>query len=141
MYKYQISRVLEVFDGSSFEAVIDLGMGVYLKKVIYLSGIDSPDPKSTDRETKFYAYNATNKLRHYIKDDLVGTLYVEVIDYHDDYLWGDIYTEQFDHSINKQMYLMGYVWDNGIDLTKEELPKVRELYVLSTPPEKYMGLL
>lgn len=141
MYKYQISRVLEVFDGSSFEAVIDLGMGVYLKKVIYLSGIMSPDPKSTDRETKFYAYNAMNKLRHYIKNDLVGKLYIEINDYHDDYVWGDIYTDQFDHSINKQMYLMGYVWDSGINLTKEELPKTRELFVLSTPPEKYMGLL
>lgn len=108
MYKYQISRVLEVFDGSSFEGIINLGMGVYLKKKIILSDIHPP---SMNKESeKEYAIRAREKLHYYIRK---SPIYLEVDDYHDDIVWGKIYTDEFEESINWIMFLKGYVWEKG----------------------------
>jgi endonuclease YncB( thermonuclease family) len=123
MYKYQISRVLEVFDGSSFEGIINLGMGVYLKKKVYLSGIHSPSPSSLDEREKKYGLNAKNKLHYFIRKYPV---YLEVDEYHDDYVYGKIYTDDFYDSINHIMFLKGYVWE-------KEDNKSYNLLVLSTP--------
>jgi endonuclease YncB( thermonuclease family) len=106
MYKYQISRVLEVFDGSSFEGIINLGMGVYLKKKIILSGIHSPSLNIESE--KDYAIRAKDKLHYYIRKVPV---YIEVEEYHDDNVWGKLYTDEFEDSINWIMFLKGYVWE------------------------------
>jgi hypothetical protein len=108
MYKYQISRVLEVFDGSSFEGIINLGMGVYLKKKIILSGIHSPSLNIESE--KDYAIRARDKLHYYIRKVPV---YIEVEEYHDDNVWGKLYTDEFEDSINWIMFLKGYVWEKG----------------------------
>jgi hypothetical protein len=129
MDKYQISRVLEVFDGSSFEGIIDLGMGVYLKKKIFLSGILSPINNENEKE---YWQQAKDKLTYYLRHAVSGCVYVHVDEYHDDYVYGVVYTNEFENSLNWIMFLKGYVWDDGIDLPSQENKK-RETYVLNTP--------
>lgn len=108
MYKYQISRVLEVFDGSSFEGIINLGMGVYLKKKIILTDIYSPSLNIESE--KDYAIRAKDKLHYFIRKT---PLYLEVEEYHDDNVWGKVYTDEFEDSINWIMFLKGYVWEKG----------------------------
>lgn len=108
MYKYQISRVLEVFDGSSFEGIINLGMGVYLKKKIILTNIYSPSLNIESE--KDYAIRAKDKLHYFIRKT---PLYLEVEEYHDDNVWGKVYTDEFEDSINWIMFLKGYVWEKG----------------------------
>ena len=129
MDKYQISRVLEVFDGSSFEGIIDLGMGVYLKKKIFLSGILSPINNENEKE---YWKQAKDKLNYYLRHATSGNVYIHVDEYCDDYVYGIVYTNEFENSINWIMFLYGYVWDNGIELPEDNERK-RETYVLSTP--------
>jgi hypothetical protein len=108
MYKYQISRVIEVFDGCSFEGIINLGMGVYLKKKIILADIHSP---SLDIESeKNYALRAKEKLNYYMRK---LPIYLEVDEYYDDVVLGKVYTDEFDDSINRIMYLKGYVWEKS----------------------------
>jgi endonuclease YncB( thermonuclease family) len=106
MYKYQISRVLEVFDGSSFDGIINLGMGVYLKKKIILTDIHSPSLNIESE--KDYAIRARDKLHYFIRK---SPLYLEVEEYHDDNVWGKVYTDEFEDSINWIMFLKGYVWE------------------------------
>jgi hypothetical protein len=130
MDKYQISRVLEVFDGSTFEGIINLGMGVYLKKKIFLSGIISPSINNENE--KLYWLQARNKLRYYLRDTSSKKVYIHVNEYHDDYVYGDVYTNEFEDSLNWIMFLKGYVWDNGIELPEDNERK-RETYVLNTP--------
>lgn len=108
MYKYQISRVLEVFDGSSFDGIINLGMGVYLKKKIILTDIHSPSLNIESE--KDYAIRARDKLHYFIRK---SPLYLEVEEYHDDNVWGKVYTNEFEDSINWIMFLKGYVWEKG----------------------------
>lgn len=98
-------------------------MGVYLKKIIYLSGIHSPSPLSLDEREKKYGINAKNKLHYFIRKYPV---YLEVDEYHDDYVYGKIYTDDFYDSINHIMFLKGYVWE-------KEDNKSYNLLVLSTP--------
>lgn len=129
MDKYQISRVLEVYDGSSFEGIIDLGMGVYLKKKIFLSGILSPINNENEKE---YWQQAKYKLTYYLRHSTSGCVYIHVDEYHDDYVYGVVYTNEFEESLNWIMFLKGYVWDNGIELPAQENKK-RETYVLNTP--------
>jgi len=133
MGKYQISRVLEVFDGSSFEGIINLGMGIYLKKTIFLSGIISP---SIDNENeKEYWQQAKDKLHYYLRYATGRKVYIQIDEYHDDYVYGFVYTDEFEDSLNWIMFLYGYVWDNGIDLPRDDERK-RETYVLSTPKSR-----
>lgn len=128
--KYQISRVLKVFDGSAFEAVIDLGMGVYLKKKIYLTGITSPKYE----EDNDYFLQAQTNLSLFLRNSVRGKVFIEIDEYHDDSVWGTIYTDEYEDSINWIMYLRGYVWDDGI--CDEDVKSNRELYVLNTPITK-----
>jgi len=130
MNKYQISRVLEVFDGSTFEGIIDLGMGVYLKKKIFLSGIVSPSINN-DNE-KLYWKQAKDKLQYYLRYATNRKVCIQVDEYHNDYVYGFVYTDEFEDSINWIMFLYGYVWDNGIVLPEDNERK-RETYVLNTP--------
>lgn len=67
MGKYQISRILEVFDGSSFECVINLGMGVYLKKTVVMTDIYSPSPDSLNDQEKLYGIRARDKLKFFTR--------------------------------------------------------------------------
>jgi endonuclease YncB( thermonuclease family) len=106
MYKYQISRVIEVFNGSSFEGIINLGIGVYLKKKIILTDIHSPSLNIESE--KDYAIRARDKLHYFIRKTPV---YLEVEQYHDDNVWGKVYTNEFQDSINWIMFLKGYVWE------------------------------
>lgn len=121
MYKYQISRVIEIYDGSSFEGILNLGMGVYLKKKIILSDIDSPSFDNEDE--KKYAIRAKDKLSFYIRK---CPIYIEVDEYHDETVWGKIYTDEFEDSINYIMFLKGYVWD------KENENKKRYTFTLNS---------
>ena len=47
MYKYN-ARLIRVIDGSTIDANIDLGFGVFVKQRIRLFGIRCPDPKNKD---------------------------------------------------------------------------------------------
>jgi len=128
--KYQISRVLKVFDGSAFEAVIDLGMGVYLKKKIYLTGITSPKYEDDND----YFLQAQTNLSHFLRNCIRGKVFIEIDEYHDDNVWGTIYTDEYEDSINWIMYLRGYVWDDGI--CDSDIKSNRKIYVLNTPITK-----
>lgn len=142
MYKYQISRVLEVFDGVSFQGIIDLGMGVYLKKKIILSGLISP---SVDKDSDEYEYGmqARSKLEYFLRNCLREVMTVQVTEYHDECVWGSVNTEELDqkygYDINYVMYMKGYVWDNGLVLDRDDNKK-RHTYVLNTPYSKYYRL-
>ena len=135
MYKYQISRVLEVFDGVSFQGIIDLGMGVYLKKKIILSGLISP---SVDKDSDEYEYGmqAKVKLEYFLRNCLREVTTVQVNEYHDECVWGSVNTEELDqkygYDVNYVMYMKGYVWDNGLVLDRDDTKK-RHTYVLNTP--------
>ena len=47
MYKYN-AKLIKVIDGSTIDANIDLGFGVFVKQRIRLFGIKCPDPKNKD---------------------------------------------------------------------------------------------
>ena len=44
--------VVDVYDGDTCTAIIDLGMGVSIKKKIRLSGINAPEKRGVDEKTK-----------------------------------------------------------------------------------------
>jgi len=123
MYKYQISRVIEVFDGSSFECVINLGMGVYLKKTVIMTDIHPPSPNSSNEREKLYGIRARDKLKIFIHKTSV---YLEVEEYHDECVYGKVYTDKFEDSLNYIMRLKGYVWEKGND------DKDYQLFVLNS---------
>lgn len=124
MYKYQISRVLEVFDGQSFEAIVDLGMGVYLKRTIILDKIHSPSPDSQNSVEKEYGVVAKDKLSYYLRKK---PIHVMVIEYDNDKIYGEVYNEEFEDSINHIMFIKGYVW------SKKENDDKYETWILNYP--------
>lgn len=108
MHKYQVSRILEVFNGHSFESVIDLGMGVYLKKNVILDKIHSPCLNSSDENEIKYALSAKEKLSFYLRKK---PIYLIVNEYDNETIHAEVYSEMYDQSINDLMFIGGYVWE------------------------------
>jgi len=52
MYEYRIAKIEQIIDGDTFDAYIDLGFDISLKKRVRLNGIDTPESRTTDLEEK-----------------------------------------------------------------------------------------
>ena len=61
MYEYK-AKILKVYDGDgSFDAEIDLGLGIIIKRKIRLFGVDTP-------EMKTFQYQAGKVVRDFVRD-------------------------------------------------------------------------
>ena len=70
MYKYN-ARLIRVIDGSTIDANIDLGFGVFVKQRIRLFGIRCPDTKNKDDAIRAKGLAVKTRLI-----ELVGTKFV-----------------------------------------------------------------
>lgn len=61
MYTYK-AKLAKIIDGSTLDAEIDLGFGVFVKQRIRLYGIATPDAHSADQEIRQLAAAAKQRL-------------------------------------------------------------------------------
>ena len=61
MYKYN-AKLIRVIDGDTVDALIDLGLDVWVKKRIRLHGIDTPETRTRDLEEKKAGIAAKDRL-------------------------------------------------------------------------------
>ena len=52
MYEYRVKKVLNVVDGDTIDADIDLGFDISLAKRVRMAGIDTPESRTTDKFEK-----------------------------------------------------------------------------------------
>jgi micrococcal nuclease len=64
MFEYR-GKILEVYDGDTFKAEIDLGFGVALKKVTFrMYGINAPEMKGTSKDAGTVTRDRLRSLIH-----------------------------------------------------------------------------
>ena len=67
-YIYRVKQVLRVVDGDTIDADIDLGFDISLTKRVRLSGVDTPESRTTDLKEKALGL----EVKEWLKKNLDG---------------------------------------------------------------------
>jgi micrococcal nuclease len=109
-YIYRVKKVIKVVDGDTIDADIDLGFDISLTKRVRLSGVDTPESRTTDLKEKKLGLESKEWLKHkleFAKDVLIKT---ELPDSTEKYgrILGNLYINNEALSLNQQMIDEGY---------------------------------
>jgi len=116
-YIYRVKKVIKVVDGDTIDADIDLGFDICLTKRVRLSGVDTPESRTTDLKEKKLGFESKEWLKRrleFAKDVLIKT---ELPDSTEKYgrILGNLYVNNEELSLNQQMIDEGYAlaYDGG----------------------------
>jgi micrococcal nuclease len=110
-YIYRVKQVLRVVDGDTIDADIDLGFDISLTKRVRLSGVDTPESRTTDLKEKALGL----EVKEWLKKNLDGKKNVliktELPDSTEKYgrILGRLYVD--DVCLNDRMISEGYAWE------------------------------
>lgn len=110
-YIYRVKQVLKVVDGDTIDADIDLGFDISLTKRIRLSGVDTPESRTTDLKEKALGL----EVKEWLKKNLDGKknilIKTELPDSTEKYgrILGRLYVD--DVCLNDRMISEGYAWE------------------------------
>jgi micrococcal nuclease len=110
-YIYRVKQVLRVVDGDTIDVDIDLGFDISLTKRVRLSGVDTPESRTTDLKEKALGLEVKDWLKKNLdgkKDILIKT---ELPDSTEKYgrILGRLYVD--DVCLNDRMIAEGYAWE------------------------------
>jgi len=111
-YIYRVKEVLKIVDGDTIDANIDLGFDISLTKRVRLSGIDTPESRTTDLKEKTLGLEVKEWLKHKLegaKDILIKTQLPDSTEKYGRIL-GNLYINNESLSLNEQMINAGYAW-------------------------------
>ena len=109
-YIYRVKQVLRVVDGDTIDADIDLGFDISLTKRVRLSGVDTPESRTTDLKEKVLGL----EVKEWLKKNLDGKknilIKTELPDSTEKYgrILGRLYVD--DVCLNDRMISEGYAW-------------------------------
>jgi micrococcal nuclease len=110
-YIYRVKQVLKVVDGDTIDADIDLGFDISLTKRVRLSGVDTPESRTTDLKEKALGL----EVKEWLKKNLDGKknilIKTELPDSTEKYgrILGRLYVD--DVCLNDRMIAEGYAWE------------------------------
>ena len=110
-YIYRVKQVLKVVDGDTIDADIDLGFDISLTKRVRLSGVDTPESRTTDLKEKTLGL----EVKEWLKKNLDGKknilIKTELPDSTEKYgrILGRLYVD--DVCLNDCMISEGYAWE------------------------------
>ena len=110
-YIYRVKQVLKVVDGDTIDADIDLGFDISLTKRVRLSGVDTPESRTTDLKEKALGL----EVKEWLKKNLDGKknilIKTELPDSTEKYgrILGRLYVD--DVCLNDRMISDGYAWE------------------------------
>ena len=111
MYEYKV-RVVEVIDGDTIDAVIDLGFDIFTNKRLRLAGIDCPESRTTDLREKKLGTEAKVYLRELLGNATNVVVKTMATDTYEKYgrVLGRVYIGSSPISVNEMMISKGYAW-------------------------------
>ena len=112
MYEYRVKKVLNVVDGDTIDADIDLGFDISLAKRVRMAGIDTPESRTTDKFEKTLGLESKEYLKKHLKDAKDVVIRTELPDSSEKYgrILGWVYIDGATKSINEIMIEEGYAW-------------------------------
>lgn len=112
MYEYRVESVTDVIDGDTIDARIDLGFDISLKKRVRLTGIDTPESRTSDLHEKQYGLEAKNWLKHKLENAQKIRIKTELPDSTEKYgrILGVLWVNDDSISVNEQLFQKGLAW-------------------------------
>ena len=110
-YIYRVKQVLKVVDGDTIDADIDLGFDISLTKRVRLSGVDTPESRTTDLKEKALGLEVKEWLKKNIDGKKNILIKTELPDSTEKYgrILGRLYVD--DVCLNDRMISEGYAWE------------------------------
>jgi micrococcal nuclease len=112
MYEYKVNKLLGVIDGDTIDVQIDLGFDVSYTSRVRLSGIDTPESRTTDLKEKKYGLEAKEWLKHRLESAKKIVIRTEKPDSSEKYgrILGTLSIDDEPLSLNEQLVKAGYAW-------------------------------
>jgi micrococcal nuclease len=109
-YIYRVKQVLRVVDGDTIDADIDLGFDISLTKRVRLSGVDTPESRTTDLKEKALGLEVKEWLKKNLDSKKNILIKTELPDSTEKYgrILGRLYVD--DVCLNDRMISEGYAW-------------------------------
>jgi micrococcal nuclease len=123
-YIYRVKQVLRVVDGDTIDADIDLGFDISLTKRVRLSGVDTPESRTTDLKEKALGL----EVKEWLKKNLDGKknilIKTELPDSTEKYgrILGRLYGD--DVCLNDRMISEGYAWEYSGGTKKKDFAEL-----------------
>jgi micrococcal nuclease len=123
-YIYRVKQVLRVVDGDTIDADIDLGFDISLTKRVRLSGVDTPESRTTDLKEKALGL----EVKEWLKKNLDGKknilIKTELPDSTEKYgrILGRLYVD--DVCLNDRMISDGYAWEYSGGTKKKDFDEL-----------------
>jgi micrococcal nuclease len=110
-YIYRVKQVLRVVDGDTIDADIDLGFDISLTKRVRLSGVDTPESRTTDLKEKALGLEVKEWLKKKLDGKKNILIKTELPDSTEKYgrILGRLYVD--DVCLNDRMIAEGYAWE------------------------------
>jgi micrococcal nuclease len=127
-YIYRVKKVIKVVDGDTIDADIDLGFDISLTKRVRLSGVDTPESRTTDLKEKTLGLEVKEWLKHKLegaKDILIKTQLPDSTEKYGRIL-GNLYINNAALSLNQQMIDEGYAWTYDGGTKKKNFTELEE---------------
>jgi micrococcal nuclease len=127
-YIYRVKKVIRVVDGDTIDASIDLGFDISLEKRVRLSGVDTPESRTTDLKEKALGLEVKEWLKHKLegaKDILIKTQLPDSTEKYGRIL-GNLYINNASLSLNQQMIDEGYAWEYDGGTKKKNFTELEE---------------
>lgn len=124
-YIYRVKQVLKVVDGDTIDADIDLGFDISLTKRVRLSGVDTPESRTTDLKEKALGL----EVKEWLKKNLDGKknilIKTELPDSTEKYgrILGRLYVD--DVCLNDRMISEGYAWEYDGGTKKKDFDELQ----------------
>ena len=111
-YIYRVKKVIKVVDGDTIDADIDLGFDISLTKRVRLSGVDTPESRTTDLKEKALGLEVKEWLKHKLEGATDILIKTQLPDSTEKYgrILGNLYINNESLSLNEQMVNAGYAW-------------------------------
>jgi len=137
-YIYRVKQVIKVVDGDTIDVAIDLGFDISLTKRVRLSGVDTPESRTTDLKEKSLGLEVKEWLKKKLQDQTDIIIKTELPDSTEKYgrILGQLFVGDKEvmsvnkkKSVNQQMIDEGYAWeyDGGTKVKDfEKLKTIRQ---------------
>jgi micrococcal nuclease len=118
-YIYRVRQVIKVVDGDTIDVAIDLGFDISLTKRVRLSGVDTPESRTTDLKEKALGLEVKEWLKKKLQDQTDIIIKTELPDSTEKYgrILGQLFVGDKEvmsvnkkKSVNQQMIDEGYCW-------------------------------
>ena len=128
-YIYRVKKVIKVVDGDTIDADIDLGFDISLTKRVRLSGVDTPESRTTDLKEKALGLEVKEWLKHKLEGATDILIKTQLPDSTEKYgrILGNLYINNEALSLNQQMIDEGYAWPYKGDTKVKDFEKLKTI--------------